>query len=80
MACSFHTPTGGFEIRCRAGPRTRITWGERQYREKIELLAPRGVSGTTSRTKRGAPALQSHLGKLAVGNALELEHSIDPAR
>lgn len=46
--------------------------GEQQFREKIDLLAPHGLSGTTSRTKRGAPALRAH-GKLAVGNALGLE-------
>ncbi|RNI22303.1 hypothetical protein [Flexivirga caeni] len=43
------------------------------YREKIDLLAPHGLSGTASRTKRGVPALQSAHGKLTVGNALGLE-------
>lgn len=47
--------------------------GEQQFREKIDLLAPHGLSGTTSRTKRGVPALRAHHGKLAVGNALGLE-------
>lgn len=47
--------------------------GTRSYREKIDLLAPHGLSGTESRTKRGVPALQSAHGKLAVGNALGLE-------
>ncbi len=47
--------------------------GTRSYREKIDLLAPHGLSGTASRTKRGVPALQSAHGKLAVGNALGLE-------
>lgn len=47
--------------------------GTRAYREKIDLLAPHGLSGTVSRTKRGVPALQPVHGKLAVGNALGLE-------
>ena len=47
--------------------------GTRSYREKIDLLAPHGLSGTASRTKRGVPALQGAHGKLAVGNALGLE-------
>ena len=47
--------------------------GNQQYREKIDLLAPHGLSGTTSRSKRGVPALREHHGKLAVGNALGLE-------
>lgn len=47
--------------------------GERRFREKIDLLAPRGLSGTTSRTKRGVPLLQPSHGKLSVGNALGLE-------
>lgn len=47
--------------------------GTRSYREKIDLLAPHGLSGTASRTKRGVPALQPAHGKLAVGNALGLE-------
>jgi len=46
--------------------------GTRSFREKIDLLAPHGLSGTTSRSKR-VPALQSAHGKLAVGNALGLE-------
>lgn len=47
--------------------------GTRSFREKIDLLAPHGLSGTVSRTKRGVPALQPAHGKLAVGNALGLE-------
>lgn len=47
--------------------------GTRSFREKIDLLAPRGLSGTASRSKRGVPALQPAHGKLAVGNALGLE-------
>lgn len=47
--------------------------GTRSFREKIDLLAPHGLSGTTSRSKRGVPILQSAHGKLAVGNALGLE-------
>lgn len=43
------------------------------YREKTDLLAPYGLSGTASRSKRGVPALQSSHGKLAVGNARGLE-------
>jgi hypothetical protein len=47
--------------------------GTRSFREKIDLLAPHGLSGTASRSKRGVPALQSAHGKLAVGNAMGLE-------
>jgi hypothetical protein len=47
--------------------------GTRSFREKIDLLAPHGLSGTESRTKRSVPALQPAHGKLAVGNALGLE-------
>ena len=47
--------------------------GARSFREKIDLLAPHGLSGTASRTKRGVPVLQPAHGKLAVGNALGLE-------
>lgn len=47
--------------------------GTKAYREKIDLLAPHGLSGTASRNKRGVPALQHAHGKLAVGNALGLE-------
>lgn len=47
--------------------------GTRAFREKIDLLAPHGLSGTASRSKRGVPALPSAHGKFAVGNALGLE-------
>lgn len=47
--------------------------GTRLFREKIDLLAPHGLSGTASRGRRGVPALQPTHGKLAVGNALGLE-------
>jgi hypothetical protein len=47
--------------------------GTRSFREKIDLLAPHGLSGTVSRSKRGVPALQPVHGKLSVGNALGLE-------
>jgi len=47
--------------------------GTRSFREKIDLLAPHGLSGTQSRAKRSVPALQSAHGKLAVGDALGLE-------
>ncbi|WP_159620319.1 hypothetical protein [Ruania rhizosphaerae] len=47
--------------------------GTRSFREKVDLLAPHGLSGTASRTKRSVPALQPAHGKLAVGNALGLE-------
>jgi hypothetical protein len=47
--------------------------GTRSFREKIDLLAPHGLSGTVSRSKRGVLALQPAHGKLAVGNALGLE-------
>lgn len=47
--------------------------GTRAFREKIDLLAPHGLSGTRSRGRRGVPALQPAHGRLAVGNALGLE-------
>ncbi|HPU14241.1 MAG TPA: hypothetical protein PLQ19_10670 [Aeromicrobium sp.] len=47
--------------------------GPRSFREKIDLLAPHGLSGTASRTRRGVPALQQAHGKQAVGNARGLE-------
>lgn len=47
--------------------------GTRSFREKIDLLAPHGLSGTAGRSKRGVPALQPAHGKLTVGNALGLE-------
>jgi hypothetical protein len=50
--------------------------GTRSFREKIDLLAPHGLSGTASRSKRGVPALQPAHGKLAVGNALSLELAV----
>lgn len=50
--------------------------GTRLFREKVDLLAPHGLSGTASRTKRGVPALQGAHGKLAVGNALGLELAV----
>ena len=43
--------------------------GTRSYREKIDLRAPHGLSGTASRSRRGVPTLQSAHGKLTVGNA-----------
>lgn len=69
----------GYEHRTTARPglwgRTpyREPDGTQSYREKIDLLAPHGLSGTASRSKRGVPALQAAHGKLAVGNALGLE-------
>jgi hypothetical protein len=69
----------GYEHRTTARPGL---WGRepydepdrtRSFREKIDLLAPHGLSGTVSRTKRGVPALQRAHGKLAVGNAFGLE-------
>lgn len=50
--------------------------GMRSFREKIDLLAPHGLSGTASRSKRSALALQPAHGKLAVGNALGLELAV----
>lgn len=47
--------------------------GSRAFREKIDLLAPHGLSGTASRGRRGVPALRSAHGKLTVGNAIGLE-------
>ncbi len=70
---------GGYEHRTTARPGL---WGRnpyleadgtRSFREKIDLLAPHGLSGTASRNKRGVPALQAAHGKLSVGNALGLE-------
>lgn len=49
--------------------------GEQQFHEKVDLLAAHGLSGTSSGTRRSVPALQTHHGKLAVGNALGLELS-----
>lgn len=72
-------PDAGYEHRTTARPGL---WGRERYdepdgtqsfREKIDLLAPHGLSGTASRSKRGVPALQPAHGKLAVGNALGLE-------
>jgi hypothetical protein len=69
----------GYEHRTTARPGLwgRTTYeeadGTRSFREKIDLLAPHGLSGTASRSKRGVPALQPAHGKLAVGNALGLE-------
>ena len=69
----------GYEHRTTARPGL---WGRESYdepdglqsfREKIDLLAPHGLSGTVSRSKRGVPALQRAHGKLSVGNALGLE-------
>ncbi len=69
----------GYEHRTTARPGM---WGREPYgeadgtgsfREKIDLLAPHGLSGTASRSKRGVPALQPAHGKLAVGNARGLE-------
>ena len=47
--------------------------GRRGFREKTDLLAPHGLSGASSRTRRGVPTLQPAHGKLAVGNAVGLE-------
>lgn len=47
--------------------------GTRSFREKIDLLAPHGLSGTASRTKRSVPVLRPAHGRLAVGNAMGLE-------
>ena len=47
--------------------------GTRSFRERIDLLAPHGLSGAASRGERRGPALQPAHGKLAVGNALGLE-------
>jgi hypothetical protein len=69
----------GYELRTTARPGLwgrepyDEPYGTRSFREKIDLLAPHGLSGTASRTKRGVPALQPVHGKLAVGNALGLE-------
>ena len=69
----------GYEHRTAARPglwgRTPYVdrFGEQKFHEKIDLLAPHGLSGTASRTRRGVPALRSHHGKLAIGNVLGLE-------
>ncbi len=49
--------------------------GEQQFREKIDLLAARGLSGTSSKTRRGVPTLRARHGNLSVGNVLGLELS-----
>ena len=58
---------------CGAESRCVEADGTRSFREKIDLLAPHGLSGTASRSKRGVPALQTAHGEGAVGNALGLE-------
>ncbi|WP_264030340.1 hypothetical protein [Cellulosimicrobium sp. SH8] len=69
----------GYEHRTTARPGL---WGRRPfvdrlgrtgYREKIDLLAPHGLSGTMSRTRRSVPALAPTHGKLAVGNVVGIE-------
>lgn len=47
--------------------------GAPSFREKIDLIAPHGLSGTGSRTRRSVPVLQRAHGKLAVGKAVGLE-------
>lgn len=47
--------------------------GTRSFREKIDLLAPHGLSGAVSHSRRGVPALRQAHGKLTVGNAIGLE-------
>jgi hypothetical protein len=69
----------GYEHRTTARPGLwgrlphRSADGATTYREKIDLLAPHGLSGTASRTRRGPPILRPTHGKLTVGNALGLE-------
>lgn len=47
--------------------------GAVQFHEKIDLLAPHALAGTSSRTVRGVPALRERHGKLSVGNAVGIE-------
>lgn len=79
MARKLVMADAGYEPRTTSRP---LLWGResydeadgtRSFREKIDLLAPHGLSGTARRSKRGVPTLQGAHGKLAVGNALGLE-------
>lgn len=49
--------------------------GVRQFREKIDLLTGRELSGAVGRQRRGVPLLQGKHGRLTVGNARGLELS-----
>ena len=60
-------------------------WGKGEFRnrfdqpdwkEKIDLMAPRGFSGTTSITRRSVPATASNHGRETVGNTSGLELSV----
>lgn len=54
----------------------RNRFGNPDWREKIDLMAPRGFSGTTSKTKRSVPAIASQHGAGTVGNTTGLELSV----
>ena len=47
--------------------------GNKQFLEKVDLLAPHGLIGAASPHRRGVPALQAHHGKWSVGNERGLE-------
>lgn len=70
-------PTSDGDLGVKPGLWGRESYAEsddtRSFREKIDLLAAHGLSGTASRSKRGVPALKPAHGKLAVGNVLGLE-------
>lgn len=50
--------------------------GRPDWREKIDLMAPRGFSGTTSATRRSVPATSSQHGPETVGNTAGLELTV----
>jgi hypothetical protein len=51
----------------------RNRFGKPDWREKIDLMAPRAFSGTTSKTRRSVPATASQHGIETVGNTTGLE-------
>ena len=54
----------------------RNRFDQPDWKEKIDLMAPRGFSGTTSATRRSVPATASNHGRETVGNASGLELSV----
>ncbi len=53
--------------------------GNATFQEKIDLLAPHGLSGTTSRSKRSVPALQSRPARVE-GKCLIGDLALTPAQ
>ena len=49
--------------------------GRRTYREKVDLLAGKALSGSAGKQRRGVPALRDRHGKMCVGSATGLELS-----